>query len=155
VILGEGKGTGLLEGLRQLTASAKALHDRGAGGIVHSAIVVSPLPLYLECPPGFATVSQARGNWKIPAPDMAEKYAAALETANGIGLDPRYDYLIIKEGSFGKTNGLGLAASKTGDSFLYTNREWSGRDLSLLWGPIRKLKLPETDNASVELTFVE
>jgi hypothetical protein len=117
-------------------------------------VVVGPLPLYLECPPGIATVSQARGQWKISAPQLAGKYAASLETANDIGLDPRYDYIITREGSFGSTNGLGLAASKTGDAFLYTNREWSGRELSQNWGPIRKLKLPGTDGASVDLTFV-
>ncbi len=77
-----------------------------------------------------------------------------MEATNNIGLDPRYDYLIVREGSFGVANGLGLAISKTGDSFLYTNREWSGLELSPIWGPIRKLKLPETDNASVGVTVV-
>jgi hypothetical protein len=153
-ILGEGKGTELLGSLQQLTASARVLRDRGAGGIVRSSVLVAPVPLYLECAPGLATVSQARGQWKISAQHLAQQYSAVVETANDIGLDPRYDYLIFKEGSYGRTNGLGLAASKTGDAFLYTNREWSGRELQPNWGPIRKLKLPETDGASVDLTFV-
>jgi hypothetical protein len=154
VILGEGKGTKLLDSLQQLTASATALHNRGASGIVRSAILVTQLPLYLECPSGLATVSQARGQWKISEPHLTQQYAWAIAAANDLGLDPRYDYPIFGDKISGSMNGLGLAVSKTGDSSLYTNREWTGRELLPNWGPIRKLKLPATDRASVDLTFV-
>ena len=69
------------------------------------------------------------------------------------GLDPRYEYLILKEGVFGALNGIGLAVSTLGDSFLYTNRQWMNGELSPTWGPIRKLTLPEAQAAGVNISF--
>ena len=145
----------MLHGLRQLTASAEALHESGSGGVVRSSVLVAPLPLYLTCPPGLVTVSQAKGHWELSAPDPAKKYSAAVEAANDIGLDPGYDYLIFYDnGSAGSMTGLGLAASKADDPVLYTNREWSGSELLPNWGPIRPLTLPESENATVDLITV-
>ncbi len=61
---------------------------------------------------------------------------------------------MANEGSTERTNNLGLAVTRTGDEFLYTNRQWSGDRLLPDWGPIRKFKLPETEGAPVEISFV-
>ncbi len=153
-VLGEGKGTDILKSLRQLTASVRALQEARPGEIVRSSMIVTPLPAYLECRAGLATVSQALGQWTMSAPQPTNRYDRILDEANRIGLDPRYDYLIAPNDSFGNATGLGLAASRTGDSFLYSNRAWDGTNLASIWGPIRKLTLTGPNTSIVSLTVI-
>lgn len=155
-ILGEGKGTRLLDALQQLTASAKALRERGREGAVRSALLVAPAPPYLECAAGLMTVTQGRGHWTLSEPHLAKQYRGALETANQIGLDPRYDYLLFsEEQASDQMAGLGLAVSKSGDTLLYSNRPWTGERLLPGWGPIRKLRLFGAEGAGVNLECVK
>jgi hypothetical protein len=155
VILGEGKGKDLFGSLQQISASAKALSCSDVSRSVQSSLVVARPPIYLQCEPGYFSVSNAKGHWKLSEPSLNLQYSAALDEANELGLDPRYDYLVVKEGGSGRLNGLGLAVSKTGDEALYSNRPWFAGELSSDWGPIRKLRMLEANDCSVEVAFVD
>jgi len=116
-------------------------------------MIIAVPPLYLDCPESLNSVSEARGHWKLSEERLSQQYDGALKTANSVGLDPRYEYLLVKEGVFGALNGIGLSVPKFGDDFLYTNRQWVNGELSPSWGPIRKLTLAETHAAGVTILF--
>jgi hypothetical protein len=156
IVLGEGKGKNLMTSFRQLDDSACALSGRGAGGRVSSCLVVAREIPYIMCPPGITSVSEARGRWRSPDISPSREQLRAIEAAKQLDLNPAYDYLLFsEEANAGKLTGLGLAVSKSGDNFVYTNRMWINGELAQFWTPIRKLVLPGTGAPGVELEFVK
>jgi hypothetical protein len=150
LVLGEGKATDVPASLRQLSSSAEALARRGTA-TVRTTFVAARKPMVLTCPVGLVSVSDATGKWNTSVPDV--RWAGAVESANRLPLDPRYEYLLLPDGESGPLNGLGMAVSRTGDSLLYSNRAWSGTELLKEWRQIKKLRVPSTDNAPVNITF--